>query len=117
MIDFAKHLKDRFQGKNLGEDGKAKRRSGKWRKVRKAHLKKYPRCAVCGSTKKIEVHHQIPFSIDPELELDELNLITLCENKRYGLNCHLLIGHLGSYRRFNPTVEVDAVTWKRKIGK
>jgi len=56
---------------------------------------------LCGGTKAVEVHHLIPFSIAPDLELDPHNLITLCERKKYGINCHLLVGHLGNYRRFN----------------
>jgi len=70
---------------------------------------------VCGGVKKIEVHHIIPFSQNPELELDPNNLITLCETKKYGINCHLLIGHCGNYRWSNPDVVQDANYWRLKI--
>lgn len=111
--DFFKHLKDRIEGKAE----KGARRSSKWRKVREAHLKHNDRCFLCGSNKQLEVHHIIPFSIAPDKELDKENLITLCENKRYGINCHLLVGHLGNYRRINPMVVIDATLWKMKLDK
>ena len=79
------------------------KRSPKWRKVRAEFLKKYPKCAVCGGTKKIEVHHIVPFHIDPSKELLHSNLITLCEQGP-SLNCHLIAGHRGNYQRWNPFV-------------
>ena len=115
MFNFTKYLKDSLQHKNIGPDGKRKKRSPKWKKVRKEFLKKNPRCALCNSMKNVEVHHIISFSIDPSLELNHNNLISLCENKRYGINCHLLSGHLGNYRRTNPSVELDALVWNKKI--
>jgi len=105
------NLKDKIQGKVV----KGKKRSGKWRYRRRKHLKKFPRCAVCESKKKLEVHHIIPFSVDPSLELEDSNLVTLCENKKYGCNCHLLIGHLGNYQRTNLTCLQDIDTWHKKI--
>jgi len=32
-------------------------RSSAWRKIRNEHLKDHPCCAVCGGTKKLNVHH------------------------------------------------------------
>ncbi len=90
-------------------------RSSQWPKVRAEFLKTHPRCAVCGSTKKLEVHHIIPVHIDASKELDPNNLITLCESKKYGVNCHLWFGHLGSYRRYNPFVARDANEWNIKL--
>lgn len=91
------------------------RRSSKWPALRKRIIKRDKRCAVCGSTTKLEVHHILPYHTHPELELDELNLIVLCERKRSGLNCHLLMGHRGDYRSWNPTVRSDAAEWNRKL--
>ena len=90
-------------------------RSFKWRSTRTMHLEANPTCAACGGTKKLEVHHVVPFHTRPELELDLGNLITLCESKNNGVNCHLFFGHAGSYKSFNPAVREDAQTWKRKI--
>lgn len=91
------------------------KRSGKWPTIRKAHLKKNPTCAVCNGNKKLEVHHIRPFHTHPELELQPSNLITLCENMKDGANCHLLIGHLGSFKSVNLDVIKDAKTWNKKI--
>ena len=86
-------------------------RSKGWRKVRKAHILLNPRCAVCGGKRGLEVHHKEDFSTNPELELDPDNLLTLCRPKR----CHLLFGHLNSWKSINPTVVEDADIWKYKI--
>jgi len=80
-------------------------------------MEKNPRCEVCGSKKKVEVHHVIPFSLAPDLELEPSNFISLCENKKYGINCHLLLGHLGNYRRFNASVKADVMFFRMRLGK
>lgn len=90
-------------------------RSGKWPGVRAEHLALFPECEVCGGKANLSAHHIKPFHTHPELELDPRNLITLCESKRLGLNCHLLIGHLGNFRRINPAVWADAETWRLKL--
>jgi len=104
-------LRDRIQGKAP----KGKRRSRAWKTVRAHYLKANPKCAVCESTKSLEIHHILPFHIAPDKELDPANLMTLCENKKYGINCHLLIGHLGNYRRVNLQCQIDVVVWNMKI--
>ena len=106
-----KHFKDILQGKaKFGE-----KRSPKWSRVRKIHIKENPKCLACGGTKKLEVHHIKPFNKNPELELDLDNIVTLCENKNNGVNCHLLFGHLGNYRSINPDIIKDAKIWFKKI--
>ena len=90
-------------------------RSSKWPKVRKDFLAKNPACAVCGGKKKLNVHHMRPFHLHPDLELDPANLITLCEDDDNGINCHLAIGHLGSFKSFNESVIEDAKVWSDKI--
>jgi 5-methylcytosine-specific restriction endonuclease McrA len=90
-------------------------RSTHWPTVRKNFLKDHPFCSVCGGTKKLEVHHKIPFHRNPSLELEPTNLITLCENKKDGVNCHLLFGHLGDFKSFNENVEEDAKKWNYYI--
>jgi hypothetical protein len=110
-VNIIKILTDKIQGKAP----KGMRRAKGWRKMRRVFIKKHPRCSVCYSKKKVEVHHKIPFHIAPELELMLGNLISLCENKKYGINCHLLIGHLGNYRRINMNVETDIFVWNKKI--
>lgn len=91
------------------------KRSGKWSTVRKHFLVKNPECAACGSKKKLNVHHIKPFHEHPELELDENNLITLCESDCGGVVCHLFFGHLGDYKEINPDVVQDVDIWRKKI--
>lgn len=92
-------------------------RHSRWGCVRQEHLLAHPVCEVCGGHQALRAHHIQPFHLHPELELEPSNLITLCESKRYGLNCHLLIGHLGNYKRINPMVRGDAETWRLKLIK
>lgn len=81
------------------------KRSPQWDKVRKAHLKNHPECAVCGGTENLNVHHCKPYHLHPELELDRANLITLCEKSaRYGWACHFVIGHNMSWHQYNTNV-------------
>ena len=82
-------------------------RSSRWETVRKRHLKAFPMCAACGCNQYLQVHHIKPFHLYPELELEQSNLITLCENKEY--QCHLNVGHLGSWKKENPNVVQDAL--------
>jgi|SRR5579859_4179589 len=100
------HNKQKEQGK---------KRSSEWPKVRKQHLEKFPKCEVCEGIFKLNVHHKLPFHLHPELELDSTNLITLCESDHNGLNCHLAIGHLGSFKSYNKNVDTDANIWNNKI--
>lgn len=71
-------------------------RSSQWRSVRDNFVKKNSSCACCGSKKMLNVHHIRPFHKEPKLELDESNLITLCEGG-LGMNCHLWVGHAGRW--------------------
>ena len=90
-------------------------RSPKWPAVRAAHLKAHPTCEACGegNTKILNVHHVVPFHIDPTKELDEANLITLCEGSV--VNCHLHFGHLRNWKSWNVDVRKDAAEWLKKI--
>jgi hypothetical protein len=83
---------------------KAITRSGEWPTVRKHFLEKNPTCAACGGKSMLNVHHKQPFHLDPRLELDENNLITLCIKNL----CHVEIGHGDDYKAYNPNVEYDA---------
>jgi 5-methylcytosine-specific restriction endonuclease McrA len=90
--------------------GKAKlfsRRSSKWPSLRKSFLETHGSCAACGCTEHLEVHHIEPFHENPSLELDSNNLITLCDKPGKD-NCHLEIGHLGSFKKKNPNVREEA---------
>lgn len=78
-------------------------RSSAWDTVREAHLILEPACQWCGKDdiKKLEVHHIRPFHKEPDLELDQANLITLC---RF---CHFVVGHNCNWSKDNENVRKD----------
>lgn len=84
-------------------------RSSEWGSVRDVHLEEFGECAACGSKKNLQVHHIKPFHLHPELELDPTNLITLCMDE---WDCHLNLGHGGSFRAYNPNIVTDATEFK-----
>jgi 5-methylcytosine-specific restriction endonuclease McrA len=85
-------------------------RSPKWTEIRKEHLKNNPTCIACGRDKKLEVHHKIPVHLNPELELDPTNLVTLCADP-----CHLLFGHLMNFKSYNKLVIEDSSVYLDKV--
>ena len=113
MYRFMKYVRDRIEGKA----GPGQKRSKDWRKVRKAFVKENPFCAFCGTTKGLEVHYIIDFTLAPELELEPSNLITLCRTKgRFGMkSCHRAVGHFGNWRRVNPNVKEDCAIWSGRF--
>jgi hypothetical protein len=110
MLDVIHNLHERLVGKVPADC----RRSSHWREDRAGHLKLHGSCAGCAGTKKLEVHHIVPFHLAPARERDPTNWITLCESGKGGINCHLAIGHLGDYKCFNPNVVTDAAAWLAK---
>ena len=85
--------------------GTGAKRSDKWPTVEKHFREAHPTCAACGGNKNLNVHHCMPFHLDPAKELDPTNLITLCMGEK---ECHLHIGHGGSFKQYNPNVREDA---------
>ena len=85
-------------------------RSYEWSKIRNEFLKENPTCAACGRNKKLEIHHIKPFHLNPELELDKTNLITLCDDP-----CHFVFGHLMNYQSWNENVVEDSQAFLNKI--
>lgn len=81
-----------------------------WPSIRKKHLDRHPCCAACGSCLKPEVHHIVPVHLDPSLELDLNNLITLCD--KY---CHFVFGHFMNYRSWNPDVVKDSQVYYNSV--
>ena len=108
MIEY---IRDRI----LGKAPKGKKRSHEWRECRNRFIRRFPECAACGGTKKLEVHHVIPFHDAPELELKHWNLMTLCRRKKYGISCHQLVGHIGNYRDINPKARSMASEMKEYL--
>jgi hypothetical protein len=94
---FGSYL-DRFYG-----------RSSSWRKVRNEFIKNNNGCAACGRDDDLEVHHIVPYHVDPSLELDHNNLITLC-----GKHCHFIFGHLGDWKSWNKDIVEDSRAYYKK---
>lgn len=75
-------------------------RSSRWAGVRARFLTS-KRCACCRRQSNLNAHHVKPFHLFPELELDENNLIPLCEGGPW--NCHFLCGHAGrTWKHYSP---------------
>lgn len=61
------------------------RSSYAWKKKRREIKALYGgKCALCGDTKNLQVHHIVSINVLPELKLDNNNLIPLCPE------CHSL---------------------------
>jgi 5-methylcytosine-specific restriction protein A len=86
---------------SLRDMGVAAKRSDKWPTVERHFLQANPTCAACGGKNRLNVHHCMPFHLDPTKELDPTNLITLCMGEK---ECHLHIGHGGSFKQYCPEV-------------
>lgn len=84
-------------------------RSPRWNATRKAFIKENSECEICKKKSGLQVHHIQPFHTHPELELVPSNLMTLCPR------CHLLFGHLGTWKSWNKTLLVDSVNWELKL--
>ena len=91
------------------------KRSSKWPAVRNKFLDANPTCAACGEDdrKILVVHHVVPFSQSPSLELSESNLIVLCEGPV--VNCHLHFGHLRNWHSWNVDVRKDAAKYLGQV--
>lgn len=87
-------------------------RDPRWRKARQQFLDVHSKCAACGGTKDLNVHHIKPVHVRSDLELDPLNMITLCEHNR----CHFIFGHLNtSWLTWNTHVKEDAKLWRDRL--
>jgi hypothetical protein len=92
-------------------------RSGKWPAVREAHLKEHPECEVCGRTDHVQVHHEHPYHLFPQDELDPRYLHTLCEAA--GCEHHLNPGHTldgkSGWAIYNTHLEVDVANMRAEL--
>jgi len=95
---------DKWRGIPLGAI-----RSVSWGQVRKEFAWLNPACAVCGTKKKLNIHHVVPFYIDQSLELKNENLISLCREH------HFFVGHLMSWKSYNFSVREDSIYWFTRI--
>ena len=84
-------------------------RSSKWPAKERQWLKDHPQCEATGSRIHLNVHHKVPFHKQPELELDDNNLVTVRRD------VHLLIGHWNNWKSYNPNIDSDLLYLKIKI--
>ena len=107
MINFFKKLFDKGL---LG----GVQRSSKWNWWKKQYEKTHPKiCPIC-SNKKCSLHHKESFATKPEKELDENNVVWLCDG--WGtLQHHRGIGHLGSFVSLNENLDEDIKIWRKKF--
>lgn len=95
--------------------GAGEPRSPEWPKVRAEHLRTHPACEACGQKDSLQVHHVLPFHVEPKMELDPSNFITLCTDGPCNLNCHFVWGHLGNTKCNNPNVREDAAFFRKRL--
>jgi len=118
MAGFFRELGKEFRViKEVTPSGDKVSRSPLWPSVRLEKIKEAGyRCQCCGKEAKylgrwtLQVHHIIPFHIDPSKELDKSNLVVLCGHP----SCHLDKGHLRNFKSFNPNVIEDCKIWNQK---
>ena len=84
-------------------------RSSKWPAARASFIKEHQECAACGTREDLDVHHVVPFHVDPSLELEHGNLITLCRAD------HLIWGHFRDWKAYNPQVREDAEDYRCRM--
>ena len=98
-------LKDKWRGNLFGAA-----RSSQWSQTKRDFEILHPKiCPVCGTKKKIELHHLKPFHLSPELENDFNNLMWGCRDHHY------FVYHLMSWKSFNINAKEDAKVWLEKI--
>lgn len=76
-----------------------KPRSPQWPKVEAEHKRKENSCRCCGTRNNLQVHHIKPYHKFPELELEDSNLMTVCQN------CHFVICHENNWGNWVVDVE------------
>lgn len=85
-------------------------RSSQWSSFKVQFAKTHPKvCAVCGTTKGLQLHHKTPFSRDKSRELDPTNVVWLCEQGEH--SCHLIFGHLYSFFSYNLDLDNTIKEW------
>lgn len=67
------------------------------------------KCEATGYAKDLEVHHVVPYHIDPSRELDKTNLIVLTHWM------HFFLAHFGNWSSWNDNIVEDARKLKERI--
>ena len=67
--------------------GKRLHYGGTWSRLSRTVRENNPMCQRCQKEPSVEVHHIVPFAIDPRLKLDPRNLLAVCRR------CHEQLEH------------------------
>ncbi len=59
--------------------------TGRWRKLRQQIIERQPECVICGTDKRLTVHHINPPKGNEDLFYDPDNLTVVC------FNCHKIV--------------------------
>lgn len=97
---------------------RSERRSPKRHHYNTMQVIKHPNCIICDRTAdKVELvaHHIYPISLlrlinRLDLELDDRNIRTICEDKKLG--CHYLFAHYQDWKSYNPDIDEFADMFK-----
>lgn len=87
----------------------SKPRGAGWEKKELETVKNHPYCALCGTKKRLQVHHKKPYHEFPELEFEDDNLIVLCQPD------HFSVGHYYNWQDYNPDVDQEVAARREKI--
>ena len=108
MIRYLLSLLGYRRDYGLAAAGPGRARAPGWEALSRQLRSERPECECCGLPTTV-IHHVLPFHVHPSLELDKTNLIALCNE------CHLRIGHGGSFRAWLPDCRRLAATIRAAI--
>lgn len=109
LIDTLSYWKSSIE-KKVVELSLGAARSPLWNNTKREFAKLHEKvCPICGTRKRIELHHIFPFHLFSHLENDFKNLMWFCRD------CHYRFAHLFSWRSYNFNIREDARIWSEKI--
>lgn len=88
----------------------AEARSGHWPAFLKEFLRKNPECLGCGRHAQTG-HHEVPYHVDPSLELTESNVVPVC------VGCHWVLCHLSDWHVYDPECRKALLAHRGRVGK
>ena len=81
-----------------------------WNKLKQKYLQENPKCEWCGQDADT-VHHIIPVHVNRDLEMEESNLMSLCDNRTR--KCHFIVAHYCHWVKYNDKIkEITESSWR-----